>query len=272
MPEALRERTLSIAHEYHTGITRTKALLKEKTWWPGMSEQIENLIKTCVACTSVSKPNIQPMGHNTTPLREPWEKVHIDLCGPFPNGMYIFGIIDSCSRWPELYLTKSTNTSSLIKKLLHCFSIHGFPLEIVSDNGSNLVSANMAEFCQEYNIKHKKATPLHPQANAEIERFYENVSKFVKTLNVEGRNWENELFLFLLSYRNTPHTTTGISPAKLLMNRVLRDKIPQFNTPVSSLFKKAQKHDLVQKEKYKVYYDKRKHVKIMKSKKVIMSL
>ena len=32
---------------------------------------------------------------------------------------------------------------------------------------------------------------------------------------------------FLLAYRSTPHSTTGISPAELLFRRPLRTKLPQ---------------------------------------------
>lgn len=261
IPSSLRSRTLSLAHESHQGIVRTKALLREKTWWPGMNNQIEELIKNCVACLSVSKPNVEPMGHNTSPLKSPWEKVHIDLCGPFPGGIYLFGIIDSCSRWPELYITKSTNSISLTNLMLQCFACHGFPIKIITDNAPNLISVDVRNFCNMYGIKHKKSTAYHPQGNAEIERLYRSTSKFIKALTAEGRRWEHELYNFLLTYRNTPHTTTGISPARLLMSRDLRDKIPQYVECKNPYFEQAKASDLHAKQKAKNYYDKRKRTK-----------
>ena len=36
IPVQLRQRTLQLAHEGHQGIVRTKQLLREKVWWPGI--------------------------------------------------------------------------------------------------------------------------------------------------------------------------------------------------------------------------------------------
>ena len=42
----------------------------------------------------------------------------------------------------------------------------------------------------------------------------------------EGRDWRKELQKFMLGYRSTPHTTNGASPAKLLLGREIRSKLP----------------------------------------------
>ena len=231
IPSKLQNPILKASHEYHLGIVRTKSLLRQKVWWPKINQQIEDMVSNCTAC--ISHTNIQktPMGHNSSPIEKPWNKVHVDYCGPFPDGTYyILGIIDSSSRWPELIITKDTSSTNTIKLLKRCFSNHGYPATIVTDNGPNLVSADVKEFCNLYKIHHKKATPYWPQANSEIESFYRVVSKYVKTLTAEGRKWKEEIGDFLLTYRNTPHSTTGVSPSMLLMNRPLRDKIPHIKS------------------------------------------
>ena len=40
------------------------------------------------------------------------------------------------------------------------------------------------------------------------------------------RDWQKEMQKFLLGYRSTPHSTTGVSPAKLLFGRKIRSKLP----------------------------------------------
>jgi hypothetical protein len=42
----------------------------------------------------------------------------------------------------------------------------------------------------------------------------------------EGKDWTRELNTFLLAYRTTPHTTTGISPAEAFLNRKVQCKLP----------------------------------------------
>ena len=59
IPENLRQRTLAIAHERHQGIVKTKALLREKVWWPGIDRQIESLIKSCHACQVTAQPTVK---------------------------------------------------------------------------------------------------------------------------------------------------------------------------------------------------------------------
>ena len=261
IPKLLRKRILSLAHESHMGIVKTKALMKEKCWWPGMNQDIENMIKSCIPCLSMGNTVKEPMGFIDFPMSGAWEQVHIDLCGPYPTGEYVLGIIDASTRWPELYIIKSTSSKSIIKCLKRSFSCHGYPEKIVTDNAQNLISAEIREFCEENGITHKKATAYWPQGNSEIERFYKTLGKFIKTSHSEGRRWQEELDSFLLIYRNTPHSTTSVSPAKLLMNRDLKDKIPTLKNEESPLLKKIRKINAEKKLKAKENYDRKFSVK-----------
>jgi hypothetical protein len=44
MPKSLRPRTLSLAHENHQGIVRTKQLLRQKVWWPGIDTEADKVV------------------------------------------------------------------------------------------------------------------------------------------------------------------------------------------------------------------------------------
>ena len=48
IPHALQARVLSIAHESHLGIVKTKQLLREKVWWAGIHQDVENLFQHAV--------------------------------------------------------------------------------------------------------------------------------------------------------------------------------------------------------------------------------
>ena len=228
VPSSLRKVVIAIAHETHMGITKTKEMIKEKVWWPGWEKDIESKIKSCIPCLSMSVSNKEPLKHLNLETTKPFEKLFLDLCGPYPSGEYILGIIDGFSRWPDAYIIKSTTSETIIKCLLNTCVTHGFPLEITSDNGANLISAEIDQFCKEYGIKHHKSIPYWPRGNSEIERLFRTMKKFICTCNVEGRRWQIELPKFLFAYRTTPHCTTKMSPSKLLMNRELRTKLPSF--------------------------------------------
>nr|XP_039265623.1 uncharacterized protein LOC120341214 [Styela clava] len=55
IPVCLRRKIVGIAHEGHMGMSKTKSLLREKIWFPGMDAVVENVVKSCAACASVVK-------------------------------------------------------------------------------------------------------------------------------------------------------------------------------------------------------------------------
>ena len=54
LPKSLRDRAVQIAHEGHQGITRTKSFLRSKVWFPNLRDRVEQTIKGCVACQTLS--------------------------------------------------------------------------------------------------------------------------------------------------------------------------------------------------------------------------
>ena len=54
VPAMLQERIVDIAHEGHLGIVKTKALLREKVWFPCMDKMVETKVKACLPCQVVT--------------------------------------------------------------------------------------------------------------------------------------------------------------------------------------------------------------------------
>ena len=77
----------------------------------------------------------------------------------------------------------------------------------------------MCDFAGHLGFRHRKITPLWPQANGEVERFMDNMMKAIRTAKIENRNRRPELCRFLRQYRATPHTRIGVPPAEALYNR-----------------------------------------------------
>ena len=53
------------------------------------------------------------------------------------------------------------------------------------------------------------------------------IGKLLKTAEIEGKNWKQELQRFLLQYRSTPRQTTKVAPCELLFNRQIRGYLPE---------------------------------------------
>ena len=100
MPTILQDRAVNLAHEGHQGITKTKSLLRQKVWFPGIDKMTEAAIKRCVPCqAAIPQTTYEPL--KMTPLpKAPWCELSTDFYGPLPSGEYVLVIIDDYSRFP----------------------------------------------------------------------------------------------------------------------------------------------------------------------------
>lgn len=160
---------------------------------------------------------------------------------------------DMCglSRYPEIALLASTSADAVINHLKSIFARHGIPVTVVSDNGPQFSSSAFAEFAKAYGFNHTTSSPLHPQANGEAERAVQTVKHLLEKAD--------DPYLALLAYRDTPGPT-GFSPAKLLMGRQLRSRVPAFPAllvPGNVDNKQVTKRDLEAKQRQRRNFNRR---------------
>jgi hypothetical protein len=58
IPESLTDRVVELAHRGHQGITKTKALLRTKVWFPNIAEKVEQKVKECIPCQATTPREI----------------------------------------------------------------------------------------------------------------------------------------------------------------------------------------------------------------------
>ena len=255
VPKSLRKKCIELAHEGHLGIVGTKQNLRTKVWWPKMDKDVENYVKSCHGCQLVSQPaKPEPLTPTTLPAG-PWQDLAIDLLGPLPSGDYIFVCVDYYSRFYEIDIMKTVTSERVIESLERMFTTHGLPLSITSDNGRQFVSEEFESFLENNAISHRCTTPLHPSANGEVERQNRSLLKRLKIAQAQGKNWKREIQKYLLAYRATPHSTTGVSPAELMFNRKLRTKLPDVQFTLND--EEVRDYDTHKKMKNKEYIDNR---------------
>ena len=75
-------------------------------------------------------------------------------------------------------------------------------------------------------VKHLKTSPYHPATNELAERAVQTFKTAMKKSGSSG-NIDTRLARFLFHYRTTPNSTTGVSPAELLMGRKLKTHLDQ---------------------------------------------
>lgn len=98
-----------------------------------------------------------------------------------------------------------------------------------------------------------------------VQRQSRSLLKFMRIAHAEGKNWREELNRFLLTYKSTPHSTTGKSPAELLFKRKLTVKIPELvnveEEKVEVSNQAVRDQDTQRKQFNKDYVDKRFHTR-----------
>ena len=176
-----------------------KKRLRSKVWWPGIDKEVEGFCQTCHSCQLVGRPQPpEPMKSTELP-QGPWQHVSADLMTPsLPSGHTLLVVVDYLSRNFEVEFLKSTTTDKVIASLEKMFLIHGLPKEITTDNGPQFISKEFEDYSEMQGIKHRKVTPLWPQANGEVERQNRSLLKRLKISQIEKRDWKGFVKLVIL--------------------------------------------------------------------------
>ena len=211
-------------HDGHLGVVKMKALARSYVWWPNISGQLEELAKACSGCQHNQKMPTKAPLYPWEWATAPWQRIHIEYAGPFQNSMFLV-VVDAHSNWPEVVLVSSTTSSSTIEVLRDLFARFGIPEQIVSDNGAQFVSEEFQAFVRSNGIRHITSTPYHPATNGLAERAVQTFKQALRSMHQSSKPVKEKLAKFLIDYRNTPHSTTSVSPAQLLPGRPLRTRL-----------------------------------------------
>nr|XP_055051722.1 uncharacterized protein K02A2.6-like [Misgurnus anguillicaudatus] len=226
VPPPGRDVLLQQLHHRHIGIIRMKALARSYFWWPKLDADIESVVKRCVTCQEHrNSPALAPLHPWEWPSK-PWQRLHIDYAGPFMGHMFLI-LMDAHSKWMDAYPVTSATSTMTIECLRKTFSNHGIPETIVSDNASCFVSTEFEEFMKRNGIEHITSTPYHASSNGCAERAVQTFKAMMK--KAAGGSLNTKVARVLFSYRITPQSTMGLSPAELLQGRKLRSMLDRIH-------------------------------------------
>lgn len=258
IPSILKSKVLNAAHEGHPGIVAMKTRLRSKVWWPKIDRDAEHYVRSCKGCTLVSAPNPpNPMRRRELPI-QPWIDIAIDYLGPLPTGHYLLVVIDYYSRYKEVKITKTIDSTHTINILKEIFSRLGTPVSITADNGRQFVSTEFDDFCKEFGIQLFHSIPYWPQQNGEVERQNRDILKRLRISQSQRSNWQEDLLKYMTMYNSTPHSVTGKSPAELFFRRKFRDKLPSvLDIEFAEVDLETKDRDVEMKTKGKEYADRK---------------
>ena len=226
-----------------------KALARSFVWWPQLDRDLENVVQDCEICQTYRHlPPTAPLQPWEWPQR-PWARVHIDYAGPLLGRQFLI-LMDAHSKWIEIKSVTNPTSAATIEHLHSIFATHGLPEMLVSDNGSVFTSSEFEEFTKQNGIRHVRSAPYHPASNGFAERAVQTFKSYMK----KETNGTVDTRVSRFLYRTTPHSTTGITPAEILLGRRPRTRLDLLIPDLSSKVKQRQQaqkshHDLKIKER-----------------------
>ena len=132
-------------------------------------------------------------------------------------------IVDAHSKWIEAAFVPSATSAATIELLRNSFARFGLPSSVVTDNAPYFVSEEIELFFKQNGIRHPTSLPYHPASNGLVERAVQTIKKGLRKVTEGTLN--TRLSKVLFTYRVTPHATTGVSPAELLLHYQPRTRL-----------------------------------------------
>uniref|UniRef100_A0A3Q2QUM5 Gypsy retrotransposon integrase-like protein 1 n=1 Tax=Fundulus heteroclitus TaxID=8078 RepID=A0A3Q2QUM5_FUNHE len=249
IPGSMRTEMLERIHDGHQGLNKCRMRANTSVWWPGLASQITHKVENCMYCREHRRAqNREPLLSTPLPDR-PWKRIGIDLC---EHGKENFLVIsDYYSRYLEILHMPTTTSAQVSLKLKATFARYGIPEEVVSDNGPQFSSEVFKDFAHEMDFKHVTSSPQNPQGNGHAERAVQTAKRILQ---------QKDPLLALMIYRSSPHSSTGVSPAELLLGRKIRTTLPTLDKVLQPKWPNRQHiraKDAVEKWKQAFHYNKR---------------
>ena len=232
LPEALIPKALEAYHDSgygcHLGQHKTRIAMQERVFFPGMRQAVDKHIRDCAACSRAKAVKRKHAGKlKSTIYLQPFELVGIDLVGPFltsANGnRYVMHVIDAHTNW-NICVALPNKEAATIAKAFHEHVIIGgpcvCPVACLSDRGTEFLNTLYSELVSQFQVRHLKTSPYHPQGNSQCERTHRTLGAIFKTmLHKYGKDFEEALPYATYCINTHAIDGTNISPFEMLYGR-----------------------------------------------------
>lgn len=210
----------------HGGVERTIRKIKDlKLTWDSMRAEVKQYIRECPCCQKMSqiKTPINVLKFSTSTYR-PMECLNIDFIGPYPDKGYVLVIVDTFSRWTELFATHDASAKSATRCLLEHFGRFGCPSFIRSDNGPHFVNELIKLFLLATGTAHNRTLAYSSEENAIVERSNKEVNRHIRAYIFHRGSTDNyqEVLPFVQRIINSAENArTKTSPAAILFGNAV---------------------------------------------------
>ena len=230
----LRTRLIKEAHAQvstaHPGKNKTRKLIGDRYYWPGMTSDIDRYVRNCHDCRRATIPRDKTPGLlKPLPIPErPWQHISIDFHElPTDRNGYnmVMLIVDRFGKRPiSLPCNKNIDAKGAARLYINYpYRIYGPPDTIVSDRGPQFISAFWNEFTRILGIKLKLSTAYHPQTDGQTEIVNQYLDQRLRPfVNYFQDNWSELLPMMDYAQATLPHDSTGFAPIQVEMGYLPR--------------------------------------------------
>ncbi|KAL1259510.1 hypothetical protein QQF64_010087 [Cirrhinus molitorella] len=229
LPKEFRMQVCRALHDDmgHLGVERTVELIRERFYWPKLSQTVETYIGNCGKCVMWKSPCPRAAPLHQITSTGPMELVCIDFLSLEPDSSGFANILvvtDHFSRYAQAYPTKDQRAATVAKVLVEKFFVHyGLPAQIHSDQGHDFESRLIQELLRTLGIRKSRTTPYHPQGDPQPERFNRTLLSMLGTLrDTHKRQWSRHVSQLVHAYNSTKNDATGFSPNYIMFGREAR--------------------------------------------------
>jgi len=183
----------------HFNVDRTLARIMNKYWFLMMRRYVKQHIHMCVDCLIHKRPGGRRLGllHLIPPGRRPFAVIHIDRLGPLETNIkgnrYLLVIVHNLTKYVTLYVSKTTGTAGVIKRLEEFIKQKGLPDRIISDRGTAFTSEKFKKFCQDQGTHHTLNSTRHLQANSQVKRVNRTLIPVYRITGEDQCCWNQKL-------------------------------------------------------------------------------
>ena len=209
--------------------TTLKRLRSRGVSWPGMEEDVRFFVQACPTCQKLSDQRPQVTSPYFTNFSyAPMTRLNVDTIGPFTpdsaGNAYVIVIIDTFTRFVELYKTPDATALSAAQALIQHCGRYGVPQQLLTDNGKQFYNGLIEALTASFGMEHLFTVPYSHEENGLVERANKEVSRHLRAIVLDQRihgSWSDVLPLVQRIMNAKVHESTGVAPAALLFGNMV---------------------------------------------------
>ena len=174
----------------HPGRTKTLDLMNRTYWWRGMAQTVRSYVAGCLLCAKTKKSRSATVGFLKplpVPL-SPWRDISVDYITPLPDcargaGTYkhVLVVVDRLTKMRHYIAMETMSAEEMARQFIaKVYCLHGLPATIVSDRGSQFVSAFWKALSTALGVTLTPSSGHQPQTNGQTERINAELKQFLR--------------------------------------------------------------------------------------------